>query len=502
MKLRQNHFCWVLAMAVALVMTTMTACSSENDLVETPNVEQPTQPTQSKKVHVMVGAGIADDATTRSEVVTEDGKKILKFTAGDKLYVFAPVSKNSTNDGYIIMAGTLDIDPASIVGGTSASFTGDLDLYEWDSSQSKYVPNSTYTFSTSNPLKECDEFCQIDNVYPYDVKAQLIHSGSEGAFHVEDNPGNIYEYLSNFYYYYVLLPTDANDLMKSCLNVKADTYDRINERFNLASENHSAIFSCAISGLKVLAEYRVSVNNNYQGNMQTNNEGHASFAIDYKENSWGNEKSYSIVLTNTADNTDTYTIDLGTRTLQKKIYNVTRYWNGTAFGRPMATAKSEDVGKVIGADGCIYSDATAAVAAGTTAQAVISYVGAQAGVCTHGLAIALADEYDYNTVFSGAQTGISQITYDHPISGATWRLPTVADWQYMITGSTSATYFSDISTFQTILGSAALTSGYYWTGTEDGDDAYAFYYSGTDASVNSKVSKTEFYARVRACLTF
>ena len=157
---------------------------------------------------------------------------------------------------------------------------------------------------------------------------------------------------------------------------------------------------------------------------------------------------------------------------------------------------------MIGADGCIYSDATAAVAAGTTAQAVISYVGAQAGVCTHGLAIALADEYDYNTVFSGAQTGISQITYDHPISGATWRLPTVTDWQYMITGSTSATYFSDISTFQTILGSAALTSGYYWTGTEDGDDAYAFYYSGTDASVNSKVSKTEFYARVRACLTF
>ena len=55
MKLRQYHFSWLVAMAAGVAMTAMTACSSENDLTETPNVEQPAQPT-AKGVTVTVTA--------------------------------------------------------------------------------------------------------------------------------------------------------------------------------------------------------------------------------------------------------------------------------------------------------------------------------------------------------------------------------------------------------------------------------------------------------------
>ena len=69
--------------AAALVLG-MTACSSENDLSQEPT-QQPTQ--TAKTIHVTVGAGI-DSNTTRSAVVTEDGKRKLTFTAGDKLYIY------------------------------------------------------------------------------------------------------------------------------------------------------------------------------------------------------------------------------------------------------------------------------------------------------------------------------------------------------------------------------------------------------------------------------
>lgn len=64
-----------------------------------------------------------------------------------------------------------------------------------------------------------------------------------------------------------------------------------------------------------------------------------------------------------------------------------------------AQATTEDLGKVIGADGRIYADAAAATAAGTTAVALICYVGNDAETNTtynHGLALALTDANDGN----------------------------------------------------------------------------------------------------------
>lgn len=170
----------------------------------------------------------------------------------------------------------------------------------------------------------------------------------------------------------------------------------------------------------------------------------------------------------------------------------------------------EDIGKVIGADGEIYANADAAITAGTTAEAMIAYVGSIPYVCSHGLAISLTDAYGFNTAWVGAQTvAIPEWATAHPVIGGTWRLPSKEEWQYMLSGSNSATYFDDITSFQTRLcdagGTSLLDDSYYWTSTEDeyhSNKAFALYKneSGTSAGLNS-TEKTQNW-HVRACLSF
>ncbi len=130
---------------------------------------------------------------------------------------------------------------------------------------------------------------------------------------------------------------------------------------------------------------------------------------------------------------------------------------------------SEDIGSVIGADGKIYLNATAAAAASpaTTARAVIAYVGSVPKYFDKFLAIALTDvdgthtwtdaltkvgEYaaahpitiggtTYNTSTTG-DTYYDQVANNPAISSATrdagvvkgWRLPSVTDWRYIFDG--------------------------------------------------------------------
>jgi hypothetical protein len=163
------------------------------------------------------------------------------------------------------------------------------------------------------------------------------------------------------------------------------------------------------------------------------------------------------------------------------------------------------VGNVIAADRKFYIDSTAAANAGNTSMAMIAYIGTVDEVCRHGLAISLSDAYDYRTDFAGAKFGVDQMNFDKNLNGFYWHLPTVTDWQYMVSGNNTAIYFADISSIQTALSHAQgspLAEDYHWTSTEDGDEAYLFYYTGSDASVSVKAKKNEFYAHVRPCLAF
>ena len=159
-----------------------------------------------------------------------------------------------------------------------------------------------------------------------------------------------------------------------------------------------------------------------------------------------------------------------------------------------------DVGKVIAADGKIYVDAAAATAAGTKAEAMIAYVGKIEGVCANGLAISLTDVYEYNATYAEATGDViisSWATY-HPVSGGTWRLPSEADWQYMMWG-----YYTETPAAAPVGAiKSVLTGGYYWSSTSvDAENAKVIYYDGTtNASVQS-LAKTGTW-HVRACLAF
>lgn len=98
-------------------------------------------------------------------------------------------------------------------------------------------------------------------------------------------------------------------------------------------------------------------------------------------------------------------------------------------GRPLSQALPEDIGKVAGQDGYIYDNAAAATSAGTTAVAMIAYVGAgnEKVPCTNGLAIALKD--DENSSGLAYETAM---TLERPtVDGGVWRLPSTQDWQIM-----------------------------------------------------------------------
>ena len=136
-------------------------------------------------------------------------------------------------------------------------------------------------------------------------------------------------------------------------------------------------------------------------------------------------------------------------------------------GTELSAVTSDYIGCVVGQDGRVYSTPAKATAASTTAVAMIAYVGSESN-CTHGLAIALADENKTMTQ-SAASTAASGKT---SVSGGAWRLPTLQDWQYMLIGcGNGATYSATPETVDATaltsklatLGAALTSTATYWS---------------------------------------
>lgn len=114
---------------------------------------------------------------------------------------------------------------------------------------------------------------------------------------------------------------------------------------------------------------------------------------------------------------------------QGKPYVITVKMKPLAEGTALDDVTADHVGCVVGQDGKIYTTTAKAASAGTTAVAMIVYVGSLSN-CAHGLAIALADEQGAMTQ-GAASDAASQKA---PVAGKSWRLPTLKDWQYMLIG--------------------------------------------------------------------
>jgi hypothetical protein len=206
---------------------------------------------------------------------------------------------------------------------------------------------------------------------------------------------------------------------------------------------------------------------------------------------------------------------------------------GSATARALAEATAEDLGKIVGADGNIYDDAAAATTAGTTAVAMIAYVGSDAETSTtynHGLALALEDvseskawcsqksatcltkQYSSATDAKGDMAGIantdalcSLASHTHaaakaardysvtrPAGTSEWFLPSAGQWVKMATAAGG---------YATLKTNAGLQSRYYWSSSEcNASDAWVFDAEFGDLNLDDK--DDDIYVRVRACLAF
>ena len=319
------HLLSMLTVAVLLTPLT-TACSSDE-------LDPPfslSTPMRSSTVHISVDAGISDEAT-RSAIDYTNGTRTLQFTAGDKLFIRATVGTNANNKN-IIISGFLTVKTGSInADGTSAQFEGDLNVAE--QSGSSYVLSS-HTFSTSDPLAECQQYC-TDNSVSGGMFAQLVHEGTESSFTYFDDLSSFLYGIGSYSHTGDVQPATADDLLTQWIEVKATSYDIDNHCFNLATDDHSAIFNCTLSGLPASMRYKIEISHGgyyVSGKyMETDATGLAQFAFEYPETYWGNEYTYTFTLTNTTDSSDKYSFEIGPVTLQKKVYNIRRYWLGSSF---------------------------------------------------------------------------------------------------------------------------------------------------------------------------
>lgn len=486
-----------LVVAAALTLG-WTACSSEENVID-----EPTLAPAVSTIHVSVGAGMGDEAQTRSGVTETvvDGKTLrtLKFTAGDRLYVWG---MSNQDDEYRIM-GYLTMKEGSLsTDGKSANFEGELTLYK------KGSPTEDNPFTTSDPLGEC-----------YYIEAHLISKTFvEGFF--EDNPGRLWDYA-----YGKSLATGkdcVNTLMTTALPVMSTTYDATTKTFTNFKGN--PIFNCTIGGLEE-GEYHVKmdITNNKEdynsfsisdiigvlfsskSTVTVSDDGIARFAFSsiyldspyyyalglFKED-YESEKSYLIKLS-----------DNGPKQLQyNKVYNV------TTASKPLSKVTENEIGWRVGSDGNAYPP-TGKLPSDVKAEAMIAYISSTG----HGLAIAFEDACGPIS-WADAKAAVDTWIVSHKVPNGTWRMPSAYDWQHMFIGCGSENTYTetltdgkefDYGNLRNMLKKAAGESAdiktyyYYWSDTTDSEQAWSYIF---DYSRFYLFNMTTYTLSARACLAF
>ena len=194
----------------------------------------------------------------------------------------------------------------------------------------------------------------------------------------------------------------------------------------------------------------------------------------------------------------------------------------------LTNATSNDVGKVIGSDGYIYSNTTAAEAAGTTPVALLAYVGNNTGepIYPNGLAISLHDwgkkkylvsnadirggysgtdafssdgglkynvPYSKNNSYPALWTARFMYPDQAPFGCSEWFLATGYQWNQMIT--TMGGYAALRDAFSGV-GGTNLASDNYWSSTTKGlNTAWRVNFSGTTNLWSAELCGNEYYVR-------
>ncbi len=373
MKMKAIRMLGTLAMTAAVAMV-VGACSSDDNLVDN---GADNGSTAARSVTVTVGAGIADDAATRSAVVNgtdaETGKptRTLKFTAGDKLYVHCKIDNKNYKSGMLTMVGEPTND------GKNATFSGEMTAYK---KYNEFIENDDYDFG-EDPLDG--------------TTATLVHEGMKSKEESEEDADYYISINGGKIYFSKTYANDVETLMTKRLQVTGDYVS--GSGYTLTA---GAIFNCTFTGLEAETDYLLRLhypvgNGYYSGttfcNFTTdeNGTGTVAFTPDYTDN-----RSWEINLSKYANNNTIVvgTISLGERAFEAgKVYNLRRHWNGEAFEKtiPLETVSSAiTVPDGYTLTGELKSKVKISIADGATVTL--------AGVTIDGMTLNSEDSWDYN----------------------------------------------------------------------------------------------------------
>ena len=310
-----------LVMAAAL---TFCACSSEDNLAEEPKAME--QPTQATVIRVTVGAGISDgEGATRSTVTEtpyedENGKtktrRTLQFTTGDRLYVVRELPGEPKKR----LAGELTMKGSPAADGLSATFEGELKVYDGEGTA------TGYDFEGGDPLAE-----SVATLLHEDMTAGLVTQNADRslAYHPE----------------VLAAAADVATLMTSGLLVQGGYTEGTGYSLSTGS-TAQPILNCTIAGLEAGVNYKVDYIFGATAAMDggtktlaasmTATGGTLAFAFIAETG----DKFHGIRLTNTAEATDTYDATIGRKAFESKVYNAAR----TAIGKktPLTMEALED----------------------------------------------------------------------------------------------------------------------------------------------------------------
>ena len=184
-------------------------------------------------------------------------------------------------------------------------------------------------------------------------------------------------------------------------------------------------------------------------------------------------------------------------------------WTLAAVPHTLTNVVNTDLGSLVGADGKIYANAAQVSAAGTTAVAMIAYVGSESN-CTHGLALQLnSSPVSKKWADDEAKNYAEGLT---AVSGGTWRLPSTADWKNMFLAcrkdgdaSIASNYMNPIAGFKEKIAATGITwhSGYYWSSTPTAcPDDWGVILSANNVEANFYEFPTDNEFDVLGCLAF
>ena len=309
-----------LVMAAAFI-TTFTACSSDenNEVIG----GTPVEPVRT--VSVTVGAGITNDAITRSGIIDGDGTHTLMFTTGDKLFVramYGNYEQDSENTKYYdyMLRGFLPMngEPSNENDGKSASFSGTLEQYRRISDGNNgytYTPagSNTYSFKTSDPLSEAKE-----------AYATLVHDGTSlGTDYMEKD--------WDIYYRSDVLADDVSTLMTKYLTVTSPSegtgYESSSQSFTLYDVGITPILNCTIHKLRPNTIYIVTydidgVDNDVELSPAITADANGDATFAFFGDGYSNSHALRFV---SSSPSETITVILGNnKELISRIYNVTR----------------------------------------------------------------------------------------------------------------------------------------------------------------------------------